>query len=1401
MRRAFVVLVLLAMMVGLKALQTHADDGSDSMTLAAIGFVVLAAFAIAELGARMTLPKVTGYILSGVVLGPFALKILSGDVVVEMTMFSKLALGLIATSAGLELDLRALSKLAKTLSTTIAIKIVTGVVLVGGALVAGEMTLSVLGIEDTSTIVALAIVFAALSLGTSPAIALAIISENKAKGRLSELVLGAAIVKDVVVVIALAVAVAIAKGLMPVDEAAAGAHDGGAAAVLLHVGRELGTSIGAGAILGGLLIAYLRWIKAEMLLFVAAMVLVVAEVSTALHLELLLVFIVAGLVVRNFSHYEHDLLHPLETVSLPVFIVFFTNAGASVNIDATLAVLPLAFAMSVARALGFVAAGRIGGRVGGESEPVRRLAWLGYLPQAGVTLGLVGLASDQLPELAEHIVTLGMAVVAINLLVGPITMRVALRAAGEIGDAAATSSVTSGDDADAAPTGVPGEELESPVLREIVREVHQGDQAALRRLIDRNVAPWTRAMARRYSEPLRDTAEEAALTTIVDLLERIPADDAPERVEAALARFADRSTALESIPSEIAVPLEAQWRSRQPDDSFTTGMRKSLARLRDMLRLRFAGGRTRTVPTRMAARTVVEPALAHGLEEAMSSWYRAEARIFEELRRCALGSRTAAETADAIDETAARFIENLRIDLDVTADRSAHALAHELARVGSPVRSVSQVRYSRVEPELARWRARLVEDAEAWGSRRDAAARLVRITTVVALVERRLRRMLDDQILAVAQEAFEMVAEEVQGQHRRLQQIVEQTRALPAFDESAVSRLKMEVSALVPRPVQKKLRAVAGRLRRATSGTALGSLSREASVDAAGKESIVHSLATIIDAPRPAKAEVVTLDITETVQAYLSAELGPALEQLLGELWSSFAAARETMGTCESAAEFVLSTTLREDAEEPATPEAVAQHLAQTAEPLAGADETVRARGTALAEQMHEAVGGIDEHLVDAIARATGRTTSTGPVSRAERIRAWGQALYRRYGKPAVELAQRGIRRLRGEAAHGIGRHYRLRSGAERADAADVREYLREQYGEVGAELPPMYRALFSPEPVRDPRLFVANRDALQEIVRVERAWQQAPSQGNAVLVCGGVGMGKSSLVQIARLKLATRRVIVVPTRDRAEEPTLFAYLARELGCEPDAKSVETALARGRTAIVVDDLHEWVSLGADGIEALDELLNLIVHTQPSTFWLLSIARQLLEVVELVLPMRGAFAQVVELRGLGRDDLEGLLSARQQLSGLELEFPASLRARWIGRLLRRSLRESYMRALTTSSSGNPRRALRAWLRRAHALDDRVISLDPVGLEWGLPFLRQLTATQLAIVALLVRSGRRRASELVAALSIEAHHVERELRFLTASGVVREDGDWFSLAAVVRDDVSKALAEFGATRGAA
>src|SRR5690606_451264 len=115
-------------MLALDILQTGAPSGAGNvLPLAAVGFVLLAAYASAELGSAWSLPRVTGYILAGAVLGPSAGNILSGEVVGEMRMFNTLALGLIATSAGLELDFRQLVPLARTLAVTTLLKVILGI--------------------------------------------------------------------------------------------------------------------------------------------------------------------------------------------------------------------------------------------------------------------------------------------------------------------------------------------------------------------------------------------------------------------------------------------------------------------------------------------------------------------------------------------------------------------------------------------------------------------------------------------------------------------------------------------------------------------------------------------------------------------------------------------------------------------------------------------------------------------------------------------------------------------------------------------------------------------------------------------------------------------------------------------------------------------------------------------------------------------------------------------------------------------------------------------------------------------------------------------------------------------------------------------------------------------------
>ena len=99
MRRLFVVVALLCIMLVMRNFQAKVDAPDNVITLAAIGFVLLAAFAAADMGTRLSLPRVTGFILAGLALGPSAANILSTEVVTEMRMvpFGRAAVLRVAT--------------------------------------------------------------------------------------------------------------------------------------------------------------------------------------------------------------------------------------------------------------------------------------------------------------------------------------------------------------------------------------------------------------------------------------------------------------------------------------------------------------------------------------------------------------------------------------------------------------------------------------------------------------------------------------------------------------------------------------------------------------------------------------------------------------------------------------------------------------------------------------------------------------------------------------------------------------------------------------------------------------------------------------------------------------------------------------------------------------------------------------------------------------------------------------------------------------------------------------------------------------------------------------------------------------------------------------------------------
>jgi Kef-type K+ transport system membrane component KefB len=1062
-RRVFVLVAALLMMWGLHALRLDADSGAvDAMTLAAAGFVLLTAFTVGELGGALGLPKVTGYIVAGAVLGPQVSDILSGRVVDELGTFNTLALGLIATTAGLELHLPAIRRVARTLSATVLLKILLLPVLVGLPFVLSQLVWPSFDLPGWPGLLAMGLIISVLGLGTSPAIALAVANDTGAKGRLTDLLLGIAVVKDVVVVTCLAVSVAIAHALL-----SGGGLD---THVLLHLGGELAASVGVGAVVGVVLILYLRFVQAELLFATLVMVLVVAELSHVLHLELLLVFIVAGFVVRNFSRLEHALLEPLERISLPVFVVFFTTAGAGIDLRGTMAILPLAVGLVACRAGAYWLAARLGARLGSEDAPVARNAWLTYLPQAGVTLGLVLLAADALPELSGPITRLGMALVALNLLVGPVTLALGLKGAGEtaasraIQPSGSTASSErdvdgelhgSGAGADAgAALGGPGageqdpvalvEALASPELADLVRQL-QGDlEASISGVVAASIAPRAARRAE-WAAPLLEPAEtrHTTLRRIRLGLETMPQDPEGSWERELAALYDQLDERIQALPVWLEVPLEPELLEPAVGDGPALRLRRGVARLAARWERRKGRVVLRRVPVRQALRVSLEPRLAEAIASVGASWHRSSAELSAGMRLLAKTGQ--AGSLPAMGERGALWYERAQADLLFAMLAGLREAVPRLSLLGSPSMPASTIRYAEVEPRVATALERLVADGPAWRERVSASLDTTRAVVHVELYVLALGGSLEARVRDPLTAVRQALLPELRQRAERFEALATEAGEL-GLDEAQLQRMAAGAEALLGRGRSSALRRARGRFRRAVQpGPLLGDMA-DLSRNAPELLRVVAQRTPVERAARPQDVLIWEVAFGRAIDGLLHDGLLPSVGALLGPASELVAAADSRVRDAVSVATYGVDLAARGGFEgEQAQREVLVDSLRRAA-------RRVEQLHTELIDALDEAESSLDQLLQDSsqglrdllneqAQRPAARVRTTLVAVQQALMEAGGRAgallrgWYARLGLAARQLAQQqAVRDLR------------IRSGHERLDATAIAAYLDEAW-------------------------------------------------------------------------------------------------------------------------------------------------------------------------------------------------------------------------------------------------------------------------------------------------------------------------------------------------------------------
>ena len=380
-----------------------------------LGIALFLALLSRKIMKGIRLPNVTGYLIIGLIAGPYCLNWLSLEVVEQLSIIPEVALGLIAFSIGAEFKLDYLKKTGKS---PVIIAFTEGI----GAVIFVDLILIATGHD-----LAFSLILGAIAAATAPAATLMVVRQYKAKGPVTDALLPVVAIDDAVALVAFGLSVAMAKAISSQESVSL------VASIISPIIEIVGALI-LGAVLGVVLKYLTNWFTGQgnRLSVSLAMVLLCIGVSNITGLSALLVCMTMSAVYANISKVSDKVFELVERVTPPIFMLFFFVSGAELNLGILPAVGVIGVLYIVFRVVGKFVGAAIGAKLSHAQPIVAK--YLGYtlIPQAGVAIGLAGVATKVVPEHGGEIQTIILCATIIYELCGPVVTKLALKKAGEI---------------------------------------------------------------------------------------------------------------------------------------------------------------------------------------------------------------------------------------------------------------------------------------------------------------------------------------------------------------------------------------------------------------------------------------------------------------------------------------------------------------------------------------------------------------------------------------------------------------------------------------------------------------------------------------------------------------------------------------------------------------------------------------------------------------------------------------------------------------------------------------------------------------------------------------------------------------------------------------------------------
>ena len=403
------------------------------------GFILIAAAGdrLAPLFQRIRLPLITGLLVIGIIAGPFVLDIIPMEAKDGLAFINDIALAFIAFAAGAELYLRELRNRINSIKWNTFGQLIVTFTISSIAVFYLAYLIPFMRELDFNSRVAISLLSGTIFVARSPASAIAVINELRAKGPFTQTVMGVTVLKDFLVILLFTITLSFSKTLI-------NGEDFSFLSIVVIL-AELALSVGLGVPLGKLIATILKFVsrtkvKNIVIILVGYLVYVTSDLIRSystdslgieFRLEPLLICIVGSFYLTNYTGFRAEFVRFVEDSGKSVYTVFFLFIGATMQIDVLTGVWYVALIFFSVRLITMIIGSYIGGYLAKDPIKFRHVGWMPYITQAGVAIGLTTIAANEFPMWGAEFVTLIIAIIVINQFIGPPLFKFALHKVGE----------------------------------------------------------------------------------------------------------------------------------------------------------------------------------------------------------------------------------------------------------------------------------------------------------------------------------------------------------------------------------------------------------------------------------------------------------------------------------------------------------------------------------------------------------------------------------------------------------------------------------------------------------------------------------------------------------------------------------------------------------------------------------------------------------------------------------------------------------------------------------------------------------------------------------------------------------------------------------------------------------